>query len=60
MTQLSFDIPEVKDEDKSYVFINLLQQAQNQGVVAIYRTNRTEIGVDKENSDEELEIRRRA
>jgi radical SAM superfamily enzyme YgiQ (UPF0313 family) len=49
VTQLSFNIPDVQDEDKSYVFINLLQQAQNQGVVAIYRTNRTEIGVDKEN-----------
>jgi radical SAM superfamily enzyme YgiQ (UPF0313 family) len=60
VTQLSFHIPEVKDEDKSYVFINLLQQAQNQGVVTIYRTNWTEIGVDKENFDEELEIRRHA
>jgi radical SAM superfamily enzyme YgiQ (UPF0313 family) len=60
VTQLSLHIPEVKDEDKSYVFINLLQQAQNQGVVTIYRTNWTEIGVDKENFDEELEIRRHA
>lgn len=60
VTQLSFDIPEIKDEDKSYVFINLLQQAQNQGVVAIYRTNRAEIGVDKENFDEELIVWRRA
>ena len=40
MTQLSLDIPEVKEEVKSYVFIKLLQEAQTQGFVAIYRTNR--------------------
>jgi radical SAM superfamily enzyme YgiQ (UPF0313 family) len=41
VTQLSFDIPEIKDEGKSYVFVKLLQGAQAQGFVAIYRTNRT-------------------
>jgi radical SAM superfamily enzyme YgiQ (UPF0313 family) len=49
VTQLSFDIPEVKDEVKSYVFVKLLQGAQTQGLVAIHRTNRTESGSDKEN-----------
>jgi hypothetical protein len=49
VTQLSFDIPEVKDEVKRYVFVKLLQGAQTQGLVAIHRTNRTESGSDKEN-----------
>ena len=39
VTQLSFDIPEVKDEVKSYAFVKLLQEAQTQGLVAVYRTN---------------------
>lgn len=39
VTQLSLDIPEVKDEVKNYVFVKLLQGAQTQGFVAIYRTN---------------------
>ena len=42
VTKLSFDIPEVKDEVKSYAFVKLLQRAQAQGLVAIYRTNETE------------------
>ena len=42
VTQLSIDIPEVKEEVRSYVFIRLLQEAQTQGFVAIYRTNRLE------------------
>ena len=37
--QLSLDIPEVKEEVKSYVFVRLLQGAQSQGFVTIYRTN---------------------
>ena len=48
VTQLSFDIPEVKDEVKSYVFVKLLQGAQTQGFVTIYRTNRTESGSYKQ------------
>jgi hypothetical protein len=39
VTQLSLEIPEVKEEEKRYVFINLLQQAQSEGVVAISRAN---------------------
>jgi radical SAM superfamily enzyme YgiQ (UPF0313 family) len=35
--QLSFDIPEVKDEVKNYVFVKLLQGAQTQGLVSVYR-----------------------
>ena len=42
VTQLSLDLPEVKEEVKSYVFIRLLQEAQTRGFVAIYRTNRSE------------------
>jgi radical SAM superfamily enzyme YgiQ (UPF0313 family) len=53
VTQLSFDIPEIKDQVKSYVFVKLLQGAQAQGFVAIYRTNRTKSG-DKD-FDEPLE-----
>jgi radical SAM superfamily enzyme YgiQ (UPF0313 family) len=48
VTQLSFDIPEVKDEVKSYVFVKLLQGAQTQGFVTIYRTDRTDSGSYKE------------
>ena len=42
VTRLSFDIPEIKDEVKSYAFVKLLQEAQTQGLVAVYRTNETE------------------
>jgi radical SAM superfamily enzyme YgiQ (UPF0313 family) len=47
VTQLSLDIPEVKEEIKSYVFVRLLQGAQTQGFVTIYRTNRLESGSNK-------------
>jgi hypothetical protein len=47
VTQLSLDIPEVKEEVKSYVFVRLLQGAQTQGFVTIHRTNRPESGPDK-------------
>jgi radical SAM superfamily enzyme YgiQ (UPF0313 family) len=56
VTQLSLEIPEVKKEEKRYVFINLLQQAQSQGVVAISRASRMEISVDQESFDEALEM----
>jgi radical SAM superfamily enzyme YgiQ (UPF0313 family) len=39
VTQLSVEMPEVKEEEKRYVFINLLQQAQSQGVVDISRVS---------------------
>jgi radical SAM superfamily enzyme YgiQ (UPF0313 family) len=48
VTQLSVKMPEVKEEEKRYVFINLLQRAQSQGIVAISRTSRMEISVDQE------------
>jgi radical SAM superfamily enzyme YgiQ (UPF0313 family) len=44
MTQLSLDILDVDDEFKSYVFLKLIQEAQTQGIVSIYRTNRAETG----------------
>jgi radical SAM superfamily enzyme YgiQ (UPF0313 family) len=37
VSQLSSDIPQVEEKDSSYVFVNLLQEARNQGVVAVYR-----------------------
>ncbi|MEI9978882.1 MAG: radical SAM protein [Edaphobacter sp.] len=55
--QLTFDLQEVKDEDKGYVFINLLQQAQSQGIITIYRTNPTDIAPGQENLVESLEMR---
>jgi radical SAM superfamily enzyme YgiQ (UPF0313 family) len=42
MTQLSFDLPEVNEEVRSYAFFKLLQEAHARGFVAIYRANRTE------------------
>jgi len=42
VAQLSLDIPEVKDEDKNYVFVKLLQGAQTQGLVAIHRRTQQE------------------
>jgi radical SAM superfamily enzyme YgiQ (UPF0313 family) len=56
VTQLSVEMPEVKEEEKRYVFINLLQQAQSQGVVAISRASRMEISVNPESFDEALEM----
>jgi radical SAM superfamily enzyme YgiQ (UPF0313 family) len=47
VTQLSLDIPEVKEEVKSYVFVRLLQGAQTQGFVTIHRANRPESGSDQ-------------
>lgn len=56
VAQLSLDIPEVKDEVRSYAFVKLLEEAHAQGVVVIYRINRADGGTDKENSDEPSEI----
>jgi hypothetical protein len=44
VTQLSFDILDVDDEFKSYVFLKLIQEAQTQGILSIYRTDAAEIG----------------
>lgn len=42
VTQLSFDLPQVNEEVRSYAFFKLLQEAHARGFVAIYRANRTE------------------
>jgi radical SAM superfamily enzyme YgiQ (UPF0313 family) len=42
VTYLSLEIPEVIEEVKNYVFIRLLEGAQRQGFVIIYRMNRPE------------------
>jgi radical SAM superfamily enzyme YgiQ (UPF0313 family) len=39
VTQLSFDILDVNDEFRRYAFLKLVQEAQTQGFVSIYRTN---------------------
>jgi radical SAM superfamily enzyme YgiQ (UPF0313 family) len=41
--QLGFDIPEVKEDVRSYAFIKLLQGAQTQGYVNIYRAESDQV-----------------
>ena len=51
LTQLYLDTPEISEELKSYFFVRLLQGAQTQGLISIYRTSQPESGSDRSNFD---------
>jgi hypothetical protein len=51
LTQLYLDTPEISEELKSYFFVRLLQGAQTQGLISIYRTSQPESGADRSNFD---------